>query len=244
MLDISAIIVDDEPAAIQILQIELERVGNIKILKSITDPRDTVNAIINLKPDIVFLDVQMPEKNGIDILKEIANQDLECYVVMVTAFSDFMLDAFRNAAFDYLQKPVDREQLKEVIIRYAEKKTKETIKERVNTLLNSITQKVRIPSTYETYYFDPGQIFYFHADGKYTDIYLVTGKKITSSLNLGAIEELLQSGSFERISKSYIINTEYLSKVNRSKKICTISCPEIEIDIPYSKSYKSLFNLF
>ena len=244
MLNISAIIIDDEPAAIQILQIELERIGNIKVVKTITDPSGAIETIANIKPDLVFLDVQMPNKNGIDILKEIADQGLECYVVMVTAFTDFMLDAFRNAAFDYLLKPVDIEQLKDVIRRYTEKKTKETVTEKVNTLLKNITQKVRIPSTYETYYFDPGQIFYFQADRKYTDIYLVNGKKITSSLNLGAVEELLPAGTFERISKSYIINFDYLNKVNRSKKTCTVSCSDVEIDLPYSKNYKSLFNLF
>ncbi len=232
-----AVIIDDEPEAIQKLKIELARIGNISVVKSTTNPLNTLEIIKDKKPDLVFLDVQMPQKNGLEVLREIAANELNCTVIMVTAFSDFMLEAFRNTAFDYLLKPVDGFELEKVLTRYNEKNTEKVEKVKVDALMNELNRKIRIPSTYETHFLDPEQILFFKADGKYTEIELINGKHLITSYNLGAVERLLPLGKFYRISKSYIINIQYLVKVDRKKKNCIISKGEYEKHLPYSKLY-------
>ncbi len=173
----TAIIIDDEPAAIQKLEIELKCAG-IDVLVSTTNPLQAVDIIKEKNPDLVFLDVQMPQKSGIEVLKEIVDAELECTVIMVTAYNDFMLDAFRNTAFDYLLKPVDSIELNKVVKRFEEENTKGIEKERVQALINQLARKIRIPSIYETHFIDAEQILFLKADGKYTIINYLTKNKL------------------------------------------------------------------
>ncbi len=234
----TAIIIDDEPAAIQKLKIELNRVG-VDLLGSVTNPLQSTEFIKEKNPDLVFLDVQMPQESGIEVLKDIVTAELECTVIMVTAFNDFMLDAFRNLAFDYLLKPVDTLELKKVVERFKVNRFNKVEKEKVEALINHLNRKIRIPSTYETHFFDPEQILFLKADGKYTILNLSNGKQLTTSINLGAVEELLPKGVFLRISKSIVINLQCLNKINRKNKTCILFNGNDEISLPFSKLYIS-----
>lgn len=231
-----AIIVDDELSAIQRLSIECERL-KVDVLGTTTNPLETIDLLKKLKPDLLFLDVQMPQKSGIEVLKEISFHDFNCMVVMVTAYNDFILDAFRNSAFDYLLKPVNALELRNVIERFNENKFNKIENEKVEALINQLKQKIRIPSTYETHFFDPGQILFLRADGKYTILNLSNGKQLTTSINLGAVEELLPKGTFLRISKSIVINLNYLNKINRKDKTCVLVQSGNETNLPYSRLY-------
>lgn len=118
--DIRSIIIDDEPSAIQRLQIECAALG-INVVATSSNPQQTIELLRKHEPNLVFLDVQMPQKSGLEVLLEISDTEMDTIVVMVTAYSDFMLEAFRNAAFDYLLKPVDRNDLQKLISRYISK---------------------------------------------------------------------------------------------------------------------------
>jgi two-component system, LytTR family, response regulator len=234
---LTAIIIDDEPSAIHILKADLTRIGNIDVVETTSNPVNTIDLIQKHHPDLVFLDVQMPERNGIEVLREIAELQPSSSVVMVTAYNDFMLEAFRFAAFDYLLKPVDPEQLHEMLERYRQRERKVLERNRVNALVDYLKRIIRIPSVYETYFFNPDQIFYFEADGKYTHIIQADGKRLTTSINLGAVQELLPEGEFCRISKSHIIHLKYLRKIDRRKKCCCIAAGNLETNLTYSKLF-------
>jgi two-component system, LytTR family, response regulator len=237
-IPIDVVIIDDEPDAISKLEIEFSRIEGINVVAGTTNPENASSIVNEKKPGIVFLDVQMPGKNGLEILKEIAALKIKCAVIMVTAYSDFMLDAFRNAAFDYLLKPVDSAELTKVIERYRNNLLKTIETGRIEALEKHLHQKIRIPSTYETWYFSPGEIWYFEADGKYTIVHLTSDKKITTSVNLGMVENMLPDGHFCRICKSYVINLDYLKKVDRKKKLCfMVTSDGREISLPWSKNY-------
>jgi len=234
---IRIVIIDDEPEAIRQLAFELNRAGNIEIAATSTNPLLVTQILQDTTPDILFLDVQMPQKNGIEVLKEIGSSISGFSVVMVTAYNDFMLDAFRNEAFDYLLKPVTSEDLNSLITRYHEKRLEYFDQTKVDSLVNHLKRKIRIPAVTETWFFSPEEILYFMADGKYTSIYQVNGDTLVTSINLGAVEELLPQGFFCRICKSAIVNLGYLKKIDRRKKCCTLSAGNEEIELPLSKIY-------
>ena len=144
-----------------------------------------------------------------------------------------MLEAFRNHAFDYLLKPVGREELKKVIERFESQKHQQNIK----GLLTELGNKIRIPGVYETWFLSPGQIFYLQADGRYTDIYLVDETRIKTSINLGKLDEMLPDNIFKRISKSQIINTTYLQKLDHRKKACILQVGEKKVELGFSRKY-------
>jgi len=234
---IRAVIIDDEPGAIEQLTFELNRAGNVEIVATTTDPLEVNQILQDTFPDILFLDVQMPQKNGIEVLKEIGSSIPGFSVVMVTAYNDFMLDAFRNEAFDFLLKPVNQNEVQHLISRYNEKRLEHLNREKVESLVNHLNRKIRIPALTETYFFSPEEILYFAADGKYTNIYKTNGTIINTSMNLGAVEALLPNGDFYRISKSGIINLGYLNKIDRKKKKCILSAGNVEIELPLSRIY-------
>jgi two-component system LytT family response regulator len=236
---IRTVIIDDEPEAIRQLVFELSRAGNIEIAGTSTDALSVNRILQETRPDILFLDVQMPQKNGIEVLKEISSAIPGFSVVMVTAYNDFMLDAFRNEAFDFLLKPVNSDEIQNLITRYYEKRLEYVNREKVDSLVTHLKRKIRIPAITETWFFSPEEILYFGADGKYTHIFQADGTSLTTSVNLGAIEELLPNGDFCRISKSYIVNLGYLKRIDRKKKCCVLSAGNDEIELPVSRIYTS-----
>jgi two-component system LytT family response regulator len=234
---IRAVIIDDEPEAIRQLAFELNRTGNIEIAGTFTNPLSVKQMLQDTAPDILFLDVQMPQKNGIEVLKEIGSSISGFSVVMVTAYNDYMLDAFRNEAFDFLLKPVNSDEIQNLITRYYEKRLEHVNREKVDSLVTHLKRKIRIPSITETWFFSPEEILYFSADGKYTHIFQADGTCITTSVNLGALEELLPQGDFCRISRSSVVNLGYLKRIDRKKKCCVLSAGNDEIELPLSKIY-------
>jgi len=114
---LKAIIVDDEPEAIKNLELHLEQFNFVRVIEKSTYSQSAVQLIKKNNPDLVFLDVHMPVKNGIDVLKEISAMDIEVFVIMVTAFDNYLLESFRNFAFDYLLKPFELEDLENLFKR-------------------------------------------------------------------------------------------------------------------------------
>lgn len=114
MRSITTIIVDDEPLAIKGLQHRLQNFKDIEIVKECRNGREAVNAIREEKPDLVFLDIQMPGLDGFAVVRSLIGSDMPL-VIFCTAFDQYALDAFQSHALDYLLKPVDEDRLKEAI---------------------------------------------------------------------------------------------------------------------------------
>ena len=229
----TAIIIDDEPEAIEQLLSLLSETERLEITATFNTTNKAIISILKNKPDLLFLDVQMPGQDGIDFLKDLQQLEDPPTVIMVTAFENYMLEAFRNNAFDYLLKPVDRAELKNVIDRYKTRKPKQNIK----SLLTELNNKIRIPGIYETHFLNPKQIFYLQGDGKYTDIFLTNETRLKTSINLGKLNDELPPESFKRISKTHIINTTYLQKINHRAKRCLLQSGELKVELTCSKKY-------
>jgi two-component system LytT family response regulator len=199
-------------------------VGNIEILGKASNVDEALELILNLSPDIVFLDIQMPEKNGFELVKSLKKYNLCPSVIFVTAHNEYAINAVKMAAFDYLLKPVVFDELKEAIFRFKSERKRKTEERKIETLLETLGKKDKICFNTRTgyIYISSNEIVFCQADVNYTDIHFSHDRKEVVTINIGKVEELLKQSHFFRISRSHLINTEYLVKADRKSKTCEL----------------------
>lgn len=212
---INTLIIDDEMSAIQLLEEMVNKLEGVVVAGHAQDIDEGINLILRHRPDIIFLDIKLKDENGFDLIHRLRDYDIDPFIVMVTGYDQFGLEAIKAGAFDYLMKPVDPDELVKVISRYRQKQAKIKQSETVN--------KIRFNTLGGFILINPDEILYCKAEANYTDIYLIDQRKHTISMNIGKIEEILTRPQFFRISRSIIINLKYLTEINRGKRVCTLS---------------------
>ncbi|MCD4665558.1 MAG: LytTR family DNA-binding domain-containing protein [Bacteroidales bacterium] len=223
---INAIIVDDEVRAIDLFKGLLEEFNVINLVATAENVDDGVQLILDHRPDIVFLDIQMPNKNGFELLHEIKDFDVQPTIIFVTAYDEYAIEAIRHSAFDYLTKPVDPRLLKKAIRRFQCEKSKLNGKDNIKLVLNHLTpNKIKFNSRSGSIFLSPEDILYVEAEGNYAEIFLTNENSHMVSMYLATVLEKLPENMFFRISRSVAINLSYLKQLNRKKKIC-----ELEVD--------------
>lgn len=221
--EINAVLVDDEIRATELLKGLLDEFEEINIISSATNVVDAVVTILEHNPDIVFLDVQMPNKNGFELLHEIKDFDVQPTIIFVTAYDEFAIEAIRHSAFDYLTKPVDPRLLKKAIRRFQCEKSKLNGKENIKLVLNHLTPtKIKFNTRSGSIFLSPEDILYVHAEGNYAEIFLTNGNSHMVSMYLAIVHEKLPIDLFFRISRSVLINLNFLKKLDRKKRICSL----------------------
>jgi two-component system, LytTR family, response regulator len=212
------IIVDDDEQAINNLEIILKDFPQVHIIDRSTDPEKALGKILIQKPDLLFMDIQMPDKTGFEIVSEVYRSGLKPEIIFVTAYDKYAITAIRYAAFDYLLKPVIREELTNALDRLTEKSDESVNEDRINLLLEHTSkQKIKFTNTGGFILIKPEDIIYIEADWNYIDIWLGKDKKEVVAMNIGSVEELLPEQDFYRINRSIIINVNYLTRVIRKK---------------------------
>ena len=234
---IPCLIIDDERKARETFQMIVQRYlpGKLKVVAMAGSVKEGVYAIHKYKPDIVFLDIEMPEENGFRLFDYFETVTFE--IVFLTAHKNYAIDAIRFAAFDYLLKPLDFIDLTGVISRYEKKEKEENNNARIQTLLTNlnigadINTKIALP-TLSGYQMEKiSHIIYCEADENYTKIYTVKGGHILVSRTLKVVEEMLPPEYFFRIHKSYLVNLNFVKSYNRTDghKIILENSVELEI---------------
>jgi len=221
---IKTIIVDDEPIAIANLVPLLDAHPEIKIIETITDANLAVNIILENNPDLLFLDIQMPEKTGFEIARELLQSGSTPAIIFATAFDNFAIEAIRHAAFDFLVKPIEPNELKQALLRFTDHPPKFSTEEQIRKLVErTITRpKIKISNVGGFTLINPPDIIYIKADWNYSELFFSLGKSELTTLNIGSIEEILPKKEFFRITRSIIINISYLTKVSRKKREATL----------------------
>jgi DNA-binding LytR/AlgR family response regulator len=220
---IRALIIDDEMSAIQLLEEMLNKLEGIMVAGYARDVNEGVNLILSQRPDIVFLDIRLNDENGFDLIRQLRDYDVDPFIVMVTGFDQFGMQALKEGAFDYLLKPVDPNELLKVISRYRQKYAQ--------IHQTETSRKIRFNTSGGFVLIQPEDILYCQAQANYTDIFLTNQQKHTISLNIGSIEKNLVQPQFFRISRSNIINVSYLTEINRSKRICVLTSGQISVSL-------------
>ena len=192
----------------------------------------------------MLLDVQMPGKDGFAYVEELKEHRLLPGIIFVSAFEDYAIRAIKSAAFDYLIKPIDKYELIAAIDRYSDYLRRNEASDYgllIDLLKRSRPERIRLNTRTGYFLADPADIVYVEADGNYCRIKLTSGKTETSTLRLGNIEKMFDSSIFIRVSRSFMININHLSRVDRRANMCYLEyngC-EYKIQIP-AKNIKLL----
>lgn len=215
--------VDDEPKNLRIIK-ELLRlycptVEHVGEAASIEKARELIHS---LKPDLVLLDIEMPYGNAFDLLDSIMPVDFE--IVFVTAFDSYTLKAFKYAALDYILKPVNIDELKEVVARAEQKASQKYINQQLRLLLDNRIQqslgmqKIAVPTFKEKMEFvDADSILYCEASGSYTLLVTANGEKILTVKTLREYEDILPELMFFRLHHSHLINLNKIRKYHKGR---------------------------
>lgn len=213
---ISAIIVDDEKEARDLLADLIRENTDLEVIAKDSNVRDALNTITSHQPDIIFLDIDMPGQDGFDLAREIKELGIETTIIFVTGFNEYAIQAFKYAAFDYLLKPVDIEELQKTIQRYKVDKHKQCLGKNLEKLTEYLApERIRFNTRAGFIVINPLDIVYCEADGNYTTIHLSSGINEYVTLQIGKIEEALNNHIFARINRSVIINKNHISSFSR-----------------------------
>jgi len=217
---IKAIIVDDELTAIRSLKWEIENFcKGVEITDSFTDPIAAISAINYLKPDCLFLDIEMPEMDGFQLLNNLEHKNFD--LIITTAFDNYAIRAFKANAIDYLLKPIDTDDLLLSIAKIKANKEKHTLGIDLENVLKSMipkktAKKVALAFSGKTIFVDSEDIMYCKSSGNYSEIFFKGQKKELLSKKLIEVEKLIRNDNFFRVHKSYLVNVTYIKEFIKS----------------------------
>lgn len=227
-MKIRTIIVDDEKDARDSLRLLIEQFYNddVEILASVPSVKEAVSSIISNKPDLVFLDIEMPKENGLQLFDYFREgQNFE--VIFITAFQQYALKAFRYAALDYLLKPVDYRELGEALERFR-KRSFSNPEIKISTYFNNlnndleINRKIILPSKTGYNILRLNTIVYCQAEHNYSMIYTAENKSYTISSSLKNLEDTLPLDVFFRAHKSFLVNLNYVTSYDRKRGVLVL----------------------
>lgn len=218
---INCIIIDDEKPARESLNLLMNYYfsDKVKVLGKAESLKDGVLLIYKYSPDLVFLDIEMPEENGFMLFNYF--QQIKFSVIFTTAYKEYAIKAIKVAALDYLLKPISVEDLREAISLYEKKLfsgvEKESIEKLVSVLNPSTNvEKIALPTFYGFQMERISDIIYFEADENYTKVHTVPGKILMISRSIGDLEKVISPNTFFRIHRSYIVNLNFVKAFNRN----------------------------
>lgn len=218
MTQIKAILVDDEPRGLSSLQKLLElNCPEVEILQSCRRANEAKVAIERLQPDLIFLDIEMPGKNGFELLDEFPEIDFE--IIFVTAYNDYTTQALHLSAVDYLLKPVNEGLLIEAVKRAGKRIGTKTGNQPIETFLHNMQQastpqkmKLCIPFSRGFQVVDIQKIIYVEANSNYSNFNFTDRPIICASKPLHEYATLLEDGNFVRVHKSFLVNLDHISE--------------------------------
>jgi two-component system LytT family response regulator len=228
-----AIIIDDElESRNAILNILNDFCDNVSIVTQAENVSEGINAIEKEKPDVIFLDIQMPDGSGFDLLEKVSNIDFQ--VIFITAHDQFALKAIKFSALDYILKPVDPQQLIDAVNKIKAPETDiNTITHKIQTLLRNKNgfERITLP-TFEGFRFiNIKDIIRCEADNNYTNFYLNSGEKILVTKTLKEYDETLSDLDFIRVHQSHLINVKFVDRYIKGDGGTLVMADGSEVDV-------------
>jgi two-component system, LytTR family, response regulator len=218
---IRTLLVDDETTNSDILQVMLQQYcPGISVCGCAANIDDAERFISEQDPQLIFLDVQMPGGSGFDLLDRIVNKRTE--VIFVTAYDNYLLQAIRYSALDYIMKPVNITEVITAVKRAEERIASKSINHQLELLLSNIrqpaqVQRIAIPHKDEYQFVPITDIVRLEARGAYTDIYLNNGKCYITSKNIKEFEGLLPANLFCRVHHAHLINLNFIKTYHKGR---------------------------
>jgi two-component system LytT family response regulator len=233
----TCIIIDDEKHAREALSKIIERYFNakLKILYAADSVKEAVFAINKHNPDLVFLDIEMPEENGFKLFEYFDIYNFE--VIFTTAYKQYAIDAIKFAALDYLLKPINYIDLRDVLTRLEKKQDKSSNAVQIEAFINNLNpdpgnfSKIALPTLDGFQLEKVNNIVYCQAEENYCKIFTNRNELILVARTLKSIEELLPVEIFFRIHKSYLVNMNYIKSYSKSEGYRVKLENGIELDV-------------
>ena len=210
------IVVDDEPVARKVLREELEVLSSIELIGEADNGKSALAMILELRPDLVFLDLQMPSMTGFEVMRALDSGPLPI-IVVVTAYDQYAVEALNNGAVDYLLKPVSEDRLKRAVDRALAMKGKpariaESVAQAINVGGPGKGRKVVGRLGQEYFLLDLSDVLAFQADGEI--VWILTGKnKYYATQTLRSIQDKLPADQFQRVHRNAIVNLNHIRKM-------------------------------
>jgi len=234
--NISVLIIDSEPRSLKHNAALLETNPLVSKIDLAENTDQALLKMLDKSPDVIFLEYPLKGKTGNEIIKFIKTKQPEPIIVFVSESKKNAANAIRDGVFNYLLKPVLKEDIEEIIEKARQIQTS-NIQTRINQIIKNSIEDTRLQlQTVRGYIFiDTEEILYCKADGIYTEIYLTNDRKEVCYLFLSKVESLLQSLNFLRVSRSYLINMKYIRKIIRGTNSIILSSGGKEYNIKGAK---------
>jgi two-component system LytT family response regulator len=216
---IRTIIIEDERKSMLTLQTLLERYcPEITVIGTGNCVEEGIRVLEELKPELVFLDIAMPDGDAFDLLNRIEKVDFE--IIFITAYNDYALKAFEFSALHYLLKPINYMELQDAVQRYSRIRPSNNMQTRLDILNSSLKNhfdKISLPSNDGLIIVDIKEIIRFEAAGNYSTVFLDKEESIVVTKTLNQFEEILTGLSFIRIHNTHLINLHFVKKYQRGQ---------------------------
>jgi len=234
---ISAIIIDDEPEAINLLEMYLRRFPSINVIGKENEAKKGLELVKLKLPELVFLDIDMPDMNGLTVADKIQSENFYSEIVFTTAHQHYAYEALDIKPLDFLTKPFCIADLELVLKKYNEKLEKKKQEKKLDAFINSQNNstKIKLPTTNGILFVDPKKIVLLKSKSNNCDILTDDGVTETITRNLYKVVSSLNSSMFFQVSRSACININYLQRIDKKSSKCIISYKQITIDEPISK---------
>jgi two-component system, LytTR family, response regulator len=219
---IRTVLVDDEPNNLETLhQLLVKYCPQVEIIGTADSVTKAREVIVDKKPDLVFLDIEMPYGNAFELLNSMPAVDFE--IIFVTAFGNYAIEAIKFSALDYLLKPVNIKELQAAVQKAAQRIQFKNISQKLDNLFFNLNtskpslQKIALPTLEGLMFVNIKDLVWLEARGSYTCVYLSSQQRIMVSRTLKEFEDALPVDFFSRIHQSYVINHNYIRKYNRGR---------------------------
>lgn len=232
---LTAIIIDDERDNVKLLALQLKKYcPEVLLLAACTDSAGGLAAIKEHNPDLLFLDIEMPETNGFELLEQLGNFSFQ--VIFVTAYDQFAVKAFKYSALDYLLKPIDAQELKIAVAKATanpkiDKQQLLLLQKELNPGSKVMPQKIALPYQNGVVFTDLGNILYCEARDNYTLFFLMDGKQHLVAKTLRSVQEILEERNFLRVHRQYLVNLDHIHKYVKGENSYLVMLNQVNIPV-------------
>ena len=223
----NAIIIDDEVSCIESLLAKIELfVPSLNVVKTYLLPQEALREIDKMDVDVIFLDIEMPNMNGITFAQKANLSSTE--IIYTTAYQKYAVDAFRVCAFDFLLKPVDRKELVNSVEKLNQKLQEKNLK---HSRLQAKYNKITVHTPKGMVFIPIQDILWIESDNSYSKLHLVDNQSVITSRSIGDFEEMLLVYDFCRIHHSTIINLQHIHEYVRGDGGSVVLSNGTELDV-------------
>jgi DNA-binding LytR/AlgR family response regulator len=225
-MTLNCVIIDDEPLAIDVIAGHIARTPFLTLERKFTHPVQAFEYLAENRTDILFIDIQMPDLSGMDLVRKL---DYQPAVIFTTAYDQYAVEGFKVDALDYLLKPVDFPEF----LKAAEKARKWIVAVKSPVSIRQNKEFLFIKSAFKIIRIDLKTIIYIEGMSEYVRIFREHAKPVMSLLSLKSLNDFLPEEMFMRVHKSYIVNLHKISEIKSNSVTCTDG-----VEIPVSRLYK------